>query len=188
MYAPFGLQPPMIAMRHAPQLLLLSAVLFAHMPALARAPGGGRGSAGTDAGTSEELGREAARSLSAVGALNARPVQPTRRHPTVAPESGRPYTISIEQPHPYSVSEARVRLSYLLDYWTERFGVKQQWTGDTVLVTGRVLGIRVEAWVQVQGHRVWALAVDPGPIMRTAGERYIRKKIAKYMHPTYEEL
>ncbi|HLT30225.1 MAG TPA: polyhydroxyalkanoic acid system family protein [Myxococcaceae bacterium] len=180
-------------MRHAPPLLLLSVVVG--LSATAAAQGTSRSStplretAALSASAEDpRLGRESARSLGAVGGLSAGAAPDRARPPLNAPGSGRPYTIRIEQPHTYSAQEARVRLSYLLDYWTERFGVTQQWSGNTVLVTGKVLGIRVEAWVQVQGHRIWALAVDPGPLMRGAGERYIRKKIAKYMHPTYEEL
>jgi len=106
----------------------------------------------------------------------------------VAPGSGRPYSLRIVEPHAFSLEEARARLHFLLDYWTQRFGVKQEWHGgDLVYVSGWVLGIRVEARVHVQGHRIWAMAVDPGPIMRRSGERYIRAKLAKYMHPTYED-
>lgn len=104
-----------------------------------------------------------------------------------APGSGRPYAMRIAHPHPFSVDEARARLHYLLDYWTQRFGVRQQWHGNSVLVTGSVVGINVEARVEIQEDRVSALAVDPGPIMRGTAERYIRRKLAKYLHPTYDE-
>lgn len=184
-------------MHPAPPLLLLTAVLS--LPVIASGAGpesstsasSGHKTAALDVhrtASGHRPGHEAARSLSATGGLSTTSTATPLTRPDHAPGSGRPYTIRIEQPHTYTSQEAKVRLSYLLDYWTERFGVTQQWNGNTVLVTGKVLGIRVEAWVQVQGHRVWALAVDPGPLMRRAGERYIRKKIAKYMHPTYEEL
>ena len=175
-------------MRHAPPLLLLT--VFVSLPVIAAEPEVPQSTAALVVSTSGDsgLGHEAARSLNKVGGLSAGIAPANRPPPVNAPGSGRPYTIRIEQPHAYTAQEARVRLSYLLDYWTERFGVTQQWSGNTVLVTGKVLGIRVEAWVQVQGHRIWALAVDPGPLMRRAGERYIRNKIAKYMHPTYDEL
>lgn len=181
-------------MRHALPLLLLFVAVS--LPAIAAGPATSRPEetfgrrTAQDASAQREgpVGHEAARSLGAVGGLSAGAASPPTAQPAQAPGSGRPFTIRIEQPHTYSVQEARIRLGYLLDYWTERFGVTQKWSGNTVLVTGKVLGIRVEAWVQVQGHRIWALAVDPGPLMRRAGERYIRNKIAKYMHPTYEEL
>lgn len=119
--------------------------------------------------------------------LKAPPAEPLEDE-RIAPGSGKPYSLRIIEPHTYSVTEARARLHFLLDYWTERFGVKQEWRGgDLVYVTGWVLGIRVEARVHVQGHRIWAVAVDPGPIMRRSAERYIRNKLAKYMHPTYAD-
>lgn len=119
--------------------------------------------------------------------LRAPPSEPFE-HETSAPGSGKPYSMRIAEPHAFSVEEARARLHFLLDYWTQRFGVKQEWHGgDLVYVTGWVLGIRVEARVHVQGHRIWAVAVDPGPIMRRTAERYIRGKLAKYMHPTYRD-
>ncbi|MCI0672897.1 MAG: polyhydroxyalkanoic acid system family protein, partial [Myxococcaceae bacterium] len=84
-------------------------------------------------------------------------------------------------------AEARERVQQLLTYWGERFGVQGFWTGNTVRVVGRLIGVAFEARLVVGDDRVVAEASDPGFFMRGAAIDYINRKLGKYLNPRYEE-
>ena len=96
-------------------------------------------------------------------------------------------TLTFDKPHSFSRADARVRVQQLLDYWSERFGVRTEWVGDKARIDGAVMGMPVHGWVLVADHRVEAAASDPGVFFRSRARNYISSKLSKYLHPTYQE-
>lgn len=102
-------------------------------------------------------------------------------------ESDLENTIGLTVPHGFSQAEAQVRVSQLLAYWGERFGVTSVWRGDRVCLSGSILGKDIEAIFLVTGRGVRATAKDPGWPWRGRIRSYVDGKLKKYLHPTYEE-
>jgi hypothetical protein len=95
--------------------------------------------------------------------------------------------LKISVAHAFDRAEARERIGYLLDYWARRFGVKREWRGDRVFLTGSVWGVEIKAIFRVDEKAVLAMAWDPGTAFASAAQHYVRKKLKKYLHPTYDE-
>lgn len=95
--------------------------------------------------------------------------------------------IKMSVAHAFELTEARERVGYLLDYWTRRFGVKREWRGDRVYLTGTVWGVEIKAVFRVEPRAVVAMAWDPGTMFASAAQRYVRQKLRKYLHPTYDD-
>ncbi len=89
--------------------------------------------------------------------------------------------------HHFSVADARARTQMLLDYWAKAYGVKYNWHGDRVFVTGRVTGVQIDAFIDVKSDAVAGEGSDPGPFVRALAQDYVQKKLRKYMHPEYRE-
>lgn len=100
-------------------------------------------------------------------------------------EAGSPIEVKVN--HAFSRDAARERVSYLLEYWNRRFGVKAFWRGFRVYLSGRVWGIQVKAAFDVGDHEVVALSVDPGRVLRSRASGYVEAKLKKYLSPTYED-
>ncbi len=95
--------------------------------------------------------------------------------------------LSLKVDHVFSKDLARERVSQLLAYWDARFGLKSEWHGFRVFLTGKVLGIAVRALFEIEDADVVARAEDPGTLFSGAARRYVDSKLRKYLHPTYEE-
>lgn len=89
--------------------------------------------------------------------------------------------------HAFDRAIARERIGYLLEYWSSRFGVQKEWRGDRVFLTGRVWGVEIKAVFTVHEKTVQAMAWDPGTMFASAAQRYVDRKLRKYLHPTYDE-
>lgn len=96
-------------------------------------------------------------------------------------------TISLEVPHAFPRASARERVGYLLDYWNHRFGVKSEWRGDSVFLSGHVFGMQIRARFDVTDSAVTGIAADPGWFWRGKAESYVTKKLKKYLHPDYAD-
>ncbi|MEW6435272.1 MAG: polyhydroxyalkanoic acid system family protein [Myxococcota bacterium] len=96
-------------------------------------------------------------------------------------------TISLEVPHAFPRASARERVGFLLDYWNHRFGVKAEWRGDSVFLTGRVLGMEIRARFDVSDSAVTGVAADPGWFWRNKAKNYVTRKLKKYLHPDYAD-
>lgn len=109
---------------------------------------------------------------------------------TVTPE---PFTVleesalNLKVEHAFSKETARERVAELLAYWQERFGLKSEWRGFRVFLTGKVLGIAIRALFEIEDRDVVAMAQDPGTIFSGAARRYVDAKLRKYLSPSYEE-
>lgn len=98
-----------------------------------------------------------------------------------------PETITLRVGHHFSTAEAHARVQQLLDYWKSRFGVKQDWTGERVWVSGSIIGVDFRAFLEVRDGTVQCESTDPGGLWRGFARDYVGKKLRKYLHPRYEE-
>jgi hypothetical protein len=89
--------------------------------------------------------------------------------------------------HHFSVADARARTRMLLDYWQRAYGIRSNWQGDRVYISGRVIGVEIDAFIDIRSDSVGGEGVDPGPLMRGIARDYVQKKLQKYMHPQYQE-
>jgi Putative polyhydroxyalkanoic acid system protein (PHA_gran_rgn) len=89
--------------------------------------------------------------------------------------------------HHYSVADARARTQMMLDYWKKAYGVRSSWDGDRVYISGRVIGVQIDAYIDVTPESVGGEGADPGPFMRGLARDYVQKKLQKYMHPDFRE-
>jgi len=100
-------------------------------------------------------------------------------------QAGSPIEVKVN--HAFSRDAARERVTYLLDYWNRRFGVKAFWRGFRVYLSGKVFGIQVKAAFDVGDHQVVAMSADPGRVFRSRASDYVEQKLKKYLSPTYED-
>lgn len=98
-----------------------------------------------------------------------------------------PNTITLKVAHAFTKKEAHARLQQLVDYWKSRFGVRQEWTGERVLVSGSIIGVDFKAFLEVRDGAVQCESTDPGRLWRGFAQDYVSKKLKKYLHPKYEE-
>lgn len=89
--------------------------------------------------------------------------------------------------HAFERPVARERITYLLNYWSDRFGVLNEWHGDRVFLSGKVWGVEIRAVFTVQEKAVMAMANDPRTMLASAAQGYVYKKLRKYLHPTYDD-
>jgi Putative polyhydroxyalkanoic acid system protein (PHA_gran_rgn) len=95
--------------------------------------------------------------------------------------------ISVRVPHAFDRQGAHERISQLLAYWSDRFGVKNEWRGDRVFITGTVYGLEIKAIFEVNEGDVACRSNDPGSFWRAKAMRYVENKLRKYLSPTYAE-
>jgi hypothetical protein len=89
--------------------------------------------------------------------------------------------------HTFSRATARERVMQLLDYWRERFGVRSEWRGDRVFMSGSVAGVDIQARLDVTDSSVEGVASDPGWVWRSSGTAYVERKLRKYLSPSYDD-
>ena len=53
--------------------------------------------------------------------------------------------MKIDRTHSFSLEEARSRLEALTTYWQNKYGIKPQWTGNTLRCKGSVKGVTFDA-------------------------------------------
>lgn len=110
-----------------------------------------------------------------------------------APEANDPAfsiggdTITLEVTHTFPRASARERVGFLINYWNKRFGVKAEWHGDRVFLTGRVFAMEIRARFDVSDTSVTGIAADPGWFWRGKAQAYVTKKLKKYLHPDYAD-
>jgi putative polyhydroxyalkanoate system protein len=89
--------------------------------------------------------------------------------------------ISIDVPHELTKDEAKSRIERLAHDWASKYGVRFQWTEDTVQLQGKVMGMSVEAQVRVEPGQVRAEASDPGFLFREKAKKYVHEKLTHYL-------
>lgn len=104
-----------------------------------------------------------------------------------APPAERPGDISLAVPHHFDRASARVRVGQLLQFWREAHGVMSEWRGDRAVLRGAVHGVSIDALLDVSDGAVFAVARDPGWLLRSKVKDYVSWMLKKYLHPTYQE-
>ena len=99
----------------------------------------------------------------------------------------RETALNLKVAHAFTRDAARERVAQLLRYWDERFGVKSEWHGFRVFLTGKVLGVAIRALFEVDDASVVAMAEDPGTVFSGAARRYVDAKLRKYLNANYQE-
>ncbi len=95
--------------------------------------------------------------------------------------------ISVRVSHAFDRQGAHERVAQLLSYWNDRFGVKNEWRGERVFVTGSVYGLDIKAIFDLNDGEVACRSNDPGSFWRAKAMRYVENKLRKYLNPTYAE-
>jgi hypothetical protein len=96
-------------------------------------------------------------------------------------------TITLLVGHHFSRSDAHERVQQLVDYWKNRYHVSQSWSGDRVAISGTVVGVPFQAFLEVTDGAVRCESSDPGALLRGSARDYVQKKLRKYLHPQYAE-
>ena len=93
-------------------------------------------------------------------------------------------TMKFEVPHTLSKDEARKRVEQLLKYWTEKYGVKANWSGDGAKVVGKVMGINLDANFTITEGAIQGEGTDPGMLLRGQAKSYLQKKFGEVLDPS----
>ncbi len=92
--------------------------------------------------------------------------------------------MKIDRTHNFSIDEARQRLEALTTYWHTKYGIKPDWSGNTLHVKGSVKGIDFDAKMVIE-DRVVKGEADVGWLAERLGARaYIEKKLGEYLDPS----
>ena len=92
--------------------------------------------------------------------------------------------MKFEVPHSLSQPEARKRVEQLLKYWGGKYGVQASWAGEAAKVTGKVMGINLDASFQVTDRAVEGEGTDPGMLLRGQAKSYLQKKFSAVLDPS----
>jgi hypothetical protein len=92
--------------------------------------------------------------------------------------------MKFEVPHSLPRDEAKKRVQQLLEHWTSKYGVKSDWKGDGAKVTGRVMGIQLDATFQITDSAVAGEGTDPGLLLRGQAKTYLQKKFGAVLDPS----
>lgn len=91
--------------------------------------------------------------------------------------------MKVDLTHSFSKDEAVARLQALTSYWSNRYGVKSSWNGDSAHVAGKVSGVKFEGEFTVQASRVVGDVRAGFLAEKLGGKRYVEEKIAQYLDP-----
>lgn len=92
--------------------------------------------------------------------------------------------MKFEVPHALPKAEARKRVEQLLNYWGAKYGVNAQWTGDGASLSGKVMGIKLDAHFEITDSGVKGEGTDPGLLLRNQAKQYLQKKFAAALDPS----
>lgn len=95
-------------------------------------------------------------------------------------------TVKFEVSHTLSKDEARRRVAQLVEYWASKYGVKVDWAGDAAKMVGKVMGMSLNANLEVHANKVSGEATDPGFLLRDKAKKYLQEKFASYLDPTWD--
>jgi hypothetical protein len=92
--------------------------------------------------------------------------------------------MKFEVPHSLPQAEAKKRVEQLLQYWGGKYGVKAAWVGEAAKVTGKVMGINLDASFQVTDNAIQGEGTDPGMLLRGQAKSYLQKKFSAVLDPS----
>jgi hypothetical protein len=92
--------------------------------------------------------------------------------------------MKIDRRHTFSIEEVRSRLEALISHWQTKYGVKPQWSGNTLRCKGSVKGIDFDARMDVT-EGIIKCEADVGWLAERLGARaYIERKLGEYLDPS----
>jgi hypothetical protein len=94
-----------------------------------------------------------------------------------------PGTLHFEVPHSLPLQKAMHRVELLTTYWADQYGVRTRWAGFSAELSGRVLGIRLDAHLEVKEGSVGGDVSDPGFFFRGTARSYLYRKFTTYLDP-----
>ena len=91
--------------------------------------------------------------------------------------------MKIEENHSFTPEEAQQRLKILVDGWQKKYGLQATWSGTSVVVHGKAMGVTIDATVKIEANKIVADGKDPGILLRGAATGYLKKKFVEYFDP-----
>lgn len=91
--------------------------------------------------------------------------------------------LKFEVPHQLSKDEAVLRAKKLLEHWGKKHGIVTTWQGDSAHLSGKVMGISLEANMSIDDKHVAGEATDPGMLLRGKARKYLEEKFAYALDP-----
>lgn len=92
-------------------------------------------------------------------------------------------TMKFEVPHSLPKDEAKRRVEALLKYWGGKYGTRAAWQGDGAQVSGKVMGINLDAAFEVTDSGIRGEGTDPGMLLRGQAKSYLTRKFAAVLDP-----
>jgi hypothetical protein len=87
-------------------------------------------------------------------------------------------------PHSLPREQARQRVEKLVSYWSAKYGLKAAWSGDSATLSGKAMGISLQARLEVRDGGVEGEATDPGFLLRDRARKYLAQKFGDYLDPS----
>jgi putative polyhydroxyalkanoic acid system protein len=92
--------------------------------------------------------------------------------------------LSLEVSHALSRESAKRRMELLIQRWERKYGLRSSWSGDTARLSGTILGISLQATLEVNDQSVRGEANDPGILFRNKAKKYLQEKLGLYLDPS----
>jgi hypothetical protein len=84
---------------------------------------------------------------------------------------------------PLAATEVVERLKALTDYWDKKYGIGGTWSGQTVRLKGKMMGVSFDGTVRISEGRLEA-DVDAGFLAeKLGGKKYVEGKLDTYLDP-----
>jgi hypothetical protein len=91
--------------------------------------------------------------------------------------------MKLEESHSLPLEEAQQRLKLLVDHWGKKAPLQVVWNGPAAAVSGKAMGVKIEATIRVEANKIIAEGTDPGLLFRSAAINYLKRKFAEYFDP-----
>jgi hypothetical protein len=92
--------------------------------------------------------------------------------------------LSLEVSHALSREAAKRRMELLIQRWERKYGLRSTWVGDTARLSGTIMGIPLQATLEVSDQSVHGEANDPGMLFRHKAKKYLEEKLGWYLDPS----
>jgi putative polyhydroxyalkanoate system protein len=92
--------------------------------------------------------------------------------------------LSLEVAHALGRESAKKRMELLIQRWQQKYGLRSAWAGDTARLSGTIMGISLQATLEVNDQSVRGEASDPGILFRNKAKKYLEEKLSLYLDPS----
>lgn len=92
--------------------------------------------------------------------------------------------LSLEVSHALGREAAKRRMELLTKRWERKYGLRSTWAGDTARLSGTIMGISLQATLEVNDQSVRGQANDPGILFRNKATKYLEEKLGLYLDPS----